>query len=153
MRSADFDIYLTYWRLAVRGRMREAEAWRLANQWPLSIFEDMPMCFSGYYRTKKNVPVAFWLHFEVDDAGELLGPPELVLWTGRGKPQREKDLTHGNISFAMTWERCRHDAVTEAAYRYAVEHYDSETGYPWADRPPKPPERERPDLRDSPPIF
>lgn len=146
--AGKLDEYKTYWRLAVKGETIEAERWLKRYEVQMSIWDDVPMVFPGFYRSKKGIPIAFWL--ELDDAGEIF----VVMQTGRYKAQVEADLTtHGHISFVMTWMRCRHFAVTEKAYRYAVANYDEATGtYPWADRRLKEPVK-RKDLRHSPSVF
>lgn len=155
LRADRMSEYLTFWKLAVRGRMAEAEAWRLANERTLSLWDDIAMPFPGFYRSKKDIPIAFWLEAPRDAAGEIIGESFLVMQNGRGRAKVEKDLqVHGHYEFWMTWERCRHDAVTEAAYRYAVANFDEATGvYPWADRQAKAPPPARADLRNSPSIF
>ncbi len=156
LRAPRFAQYNTFWLLAVEGRTAEAEAWRKRNEQSLSLWDDIPMVFPGFYRTKKGaVPIAFWLEAPLDAAGDVMGAPYLVMKNGTGRAKIEKDLqVHGHYEFWMTWERCRQDAVTEAAYRYAVEHYDAATGtFPWADRRLKEPPPPRRDLRNSPSVF
>lgn len=148
----DAEFYWTYWRLALADPT-EALHWLKANE-QQSLWDNHPMVFPGFYRNKDREPVAFWLVDTIDDAGDVIDQPYLVMKSGIWKPVTAYTAVHHEVSFFMTWAKCYRDPVSEEAYRWALQSYKERSVYEWADTPPPPPPKPAPvDLAKAPSIF
>lgn len=150
----DQDLYWTYWRLGLEDST-EALRWLKRHEFELSFWEDMAMPFPGFYRDRKErMPIAFWIADVLDDAGEAIDQPYLVMKTGVWKPVTALTAVHHEISFFMTWAKCYRDPVSEEAYRWALQTYKERSVYEWADDPPPPAPKPAPvDLAKAPSVF